>query len=166
MFNPKTDRIRMLAKLFPELIIELNRIFSTSTNIYIDWQNVIHWQNKLGFHIHFVRLKQFLDSFDSIRAVNIYTGTSESSKESIKQISELRSSGYTLSTKAVKLIRISIDTSNTSTNSTVILSNFIKKNFISIMDSASIEHLTEDLQNSTEKVFFTLRRENAILMLK
>ena len=46
MFNPKTERIKKLAELFPKVISELENIFGKSANIYIDWQNVIHWQEK------------------------------------------------------------------------------------------------------------------------
>ena len=57
MFTPQTDRIKKLAELFPNIIIELEKILSVETNIYLDWQNIIHWQEKLGWHIHTKRLK-------------------------------------------------------------------------------------------------------------
>ena len=42
MFNPKTERIKKLTKLFPKLISELEGIFGESANIYIDWQLVLY----------------------------------------------------------------------------------------------------------------------------
>ena len=60
MFAPKTERIAKLAGLFPDVVAELDRIFTAPTNIYIDWQNVIHWQDRLGWHFDAKRLKQFL----------------------------------------------------------------------------------------------------------
>ncbi|MDP3052975.1 MAG: hypothetical protein Q8N22_03465 [bacterium] len=59
MFNPKIERIKKLAELFPRVISELENIFGKSANIYIDWQNVIHWQEKLGWHFNIRRMKQF-----------------------------------------------------------------------------------------------------------
>ena len=63
MFVAKTPRIQKLAELFPEIVKELEGIFNVPTNVYIDWQNVIHWQNKLGWHIDAKRLKQFFTAF-------------------------------------------------------------------------------------------------------
>lgn len=61
MFKPKTERIKKLAEPFPKVILELEDIFGKSANIYIDWQNVIHWQERLGWHFHLKRMKQFFD---------------------------------------------------------------------------------------------------------
>jgi len=36
MFNPKTERIKKLAELYPDVILELENIFGKSANIYID----------------------------------------------------------------------------------------------------------------------------------
>ena len=57
MFKPKTKRLEGLSKMFPQIIEELEIIFNGPTNIYIDWQNVIHWQEKLGFNIHLGRFE-------------------------------------------------------------------------------------------------------------
>lgn len=75
MFKPKTERIRQLAKEYPERISELGQIFDKSTNIYIDFANVMGWQDRLGWHISLKRLKQLLDSFDTVRDVKFYSGT-------------------------------------------------------------------------------------------
>ena len=50
MFEPRTDRIRELPEIYPERIKELETIFSGRTNVYIDFANVIGWQDKLGLN--------------------------------------------------------------------------------------------------------------------
>ena len=40
--------------------------------LYIDYANVRPWSEKLGWHIELKRLKQFLDSFDTVEAINFY----------------------------------------------------------------------------------------------
>jgi len=145
VFNPKTKRIEKLAKLFPKLMSELESIFGESANVYIDWQNVIHWQEKLGWHFHLKRTKQFFDSFNAIKAVKIYTGTLGGNQESEKQIKELNDSGYAVSTKPVKLMRMSIDVSSIPKDSPAILKSFIKKSLLSKLDIETIEYLNNKL---------------------
>jgi Ca2+-binding EF-hand superfamily protein len=72
MFKPKTDRIRMLAARYPRRIQELERTFDRRTNVYIDFANVRPWATKLGWHVDVKRLKQFLDSFDTINSIKLY----------------------------------------------------------------------------------------------
>jgi hypothetical protein len=72
MFEPKTDRIRALAEKYPQRIEELGRIFDRRTNVYIDFANVKPWATKLGWHVDVKRLKQFLDSFDTVNSTKLY----------------------------------------------------------------------------------------------
>ena len=74
MFKPKTKRIEDIAKEKKEVIAQLESIFNTKTRVYIDYANVRPWSEKLGWHIELKRLKQFLDSFDTVEAVNFYNG--------------------------------------------------------------------------------------------
>ena len=145
MFKPKTERIQQLSQLFPEITKELEDIFNNVSNVYIDWQNVIHWQDKLGWHFSLGRIKQLLDSFDTIKSVKIYTGTLEGNQQSEAQIKEIEENGYLLSTKPVKLMKISIDVSSIPKDSPAILKNFIKKNFISKLDIEAVEYLNNKL---------------------
>ena len=71
LFDPKTKKIAVLSRKFPERIEELEKLFSSPTNVYIDYANVRPWSNKLGWHIELKRLKQFLDSFSQIISVKI-----------------------------------------------------------------------------------------------
>jgi uncharacterized LabA/DUF88 family protein len=145
MFNPKTERIAALAKLFPKVVEELDDIFDSSSNVYIDWQNVLHWQDKLGWHFNLKRLKQFFDSFDTVRSVKIYTGTLDGDEKTVEQIKEINDLGYLLSTKPVKFIKISINVSSIPRESPAILKNFIKKSFRSKLDIETIEYLNNKL---------------------
>ncbi|TSA44055.1 NYN domain-containing protein [bacterium] len=147
MFIPKTDRIRKLATVFPNILKEVDNMFSTPTNVYIDWQNVIHWQDKLGWHISAKRLKQFFDSFDTIRSVSLYTGTLDGNLKSEEDISDLRGYGYRIETKLVKIMPHSIDTSSVPKNSPTLLEPFIKKPFLSVLTIETIEYLNAQLEN-------------------
>lgn len=82
MFKAKTEKIRKLSEYFPNRIDELEKMFSGVTNIYIDYANTRPWANKLGWHIELKRLKQFLDSFNQIKSIKIYSGTLTGDKRS------------------------------------------------------------------------------------
>lgn len=145
MFIPKTDRIKELAIFFPKAIEELNIIFGQPTIVYIDWQNVLHWQEKLGWHFSLKRLKQLFDSFDTIQSAVIYTGTLEGDQRSAEQIKEIEDCGYILSTKPVKLMKISVDVSSIPEDSPAILKSFIKKRFLSKLDIDTVKMLNKKL---------------------
>jgi uncharacterized LabA/DUF88 family protein len=147
MFKAKTERIGKLAELFPDVIAELDRIFVAPTNIYIDWQNVIHWQDRLGWHIDAKRLKQFLDSFDAVEVVSLYTGTLDGDKKSHKNIEDFKEMDYRVETKPVKIMPYSIDASSVPANSPALLQPFIKKPFLSILNLETIEYLNSQLGN-------------------
>ncbi len=82
MFTAKTERIKELAGKYPRRIDELERVLDRPTNVYIDYANVRPWATKLGWHMDLKRLKQFLDSFDTIRAIKLYQGTLAGDPES------------------------------------------------------------------------------------
>ncbi len=67
MFNPKTEKIKILGIYYLNRIKELENLLSGNTNIYIDYANVRPWADKLGWHVELKRLKQFLDSFDNVK---------------------------------------------------------------------------------------------------
>ncbi len=145
MFIPRIKRIEKLAEIFPETIKELEIIFSKKSNVYIDWSNVIHWQEKLGWHIHLKRLKQLLDSFDTIQSVKLYEGTLAGNNLSINSIQDSKNMGYDVRTKPVKLMQISIDTSSIPINSPSLLQSFIKKGLLSKFNLETIEFLNSKL---------------------
>src|SRR5579864_7706936 len=103
MFRAKTARIQELAERYPQRIEELGRIFERRTNVYIDFANVKPWATKLGWHVDLKRLKQFLDSFDSINSIKLYQGTLTGDVESEQFVADVKSYGYDLTTKPVKI---------------------------------------------------------------
>jgi uncharacterized LabA/DUF88 family protein len=129
------------------VVAELDRIFDDSTHIYLDWQNVIHWQDRLGWHIDKKRMKQFLDSFSGVRNVSLYTGTLGGNEKSLEDIEKFRELGYKLETKPVKIMPYSIDASSVPSNSPALLQPFIKKPFLSALTLETIEYLNGQLAN-------------------
>ncbi len=159
MFTPKTKRIEKLAELYPEIISDLECIFDKPTNIYIDWQNVIHWQKKLRWNFDLKRIKRFFDSFDNIKTVKIYTGTLEGNDKSEQNIPDLESWGYVVITKPVKKMKLSVDTSSVSDNSPTLLQQFIKKSLLDTLDISTIISLNKKLSELNEKNILFLTEE-------
>lgn len=147
MFNPKTDKIKMLAAHSAERIRELESIFSSKTNIYIDYANVRPWSTKLGWNVDPKRLKQFLDSFSNIKTIKFYHGTLVGDHDSEKFVSEVKSFGYVVKTKPVKIMRLSIDVSSIPRNSPDILKNFVRAPLLRVLKLEAIEYLNRELSD-------------------
>jgi uncharacterized LabA/DUF88 family protein len=162
MFKPKTERIRQLGEKYPDRMQELERIFSGHTNIYIDYANVRPWANKLGWHLDLKRLKQFLDSFENVKSVKIYHGTLIGDQKSEQLINEIKSAGYELTTKPVKIMRISMDVSSISPESPDILKNFIRAPLLRILKLEVIGLLNNELRalNKQGKLYLEDRKCN------
>lgn len=146
MFDPQTNRIRKLSSHYKKALNELENIFDSKTNIYIDWANVLGWQDKLGWHIDLKRLKQLCDSFNTIHQVRFYCGTLEGNKKSEKFIKDVKDYGYEVITKPVKIMRLSIDVSSISKNSPFLLENFIRKPLLDKFSLETIEFLNSKLE--------------------
>jgi len=146
MFKAKTERIQRLAEKYPQRIQELERVFDRRTNVYIDFANVKPWATKLGWHVDLRRLKQFLDSFDSIKSIRLYHGTLIGDVESEQFVREVKSYGYDLTTKPVKIMRLSIDVSSIPANSADILKNFIRAPLLKTLTLEAVEYLNNQLR--------------------
>lgn len=151
MFKPKTERIKQLAEKYSDKISELEKIFDKSTNIYIDWGNVFEWQDRLGWHISLKRLKQLLDSFDTVREVKFYKGTLRGDKESEDFIEETKSYHYIVITKPVKIMNLSIDVSSIPSSSPEILKQFIREALLKKLNIETIEFLNARLKELNER---------------
>lgn len=145
MFIAKTDKITSLSKLYPEAITQLESIFDKPSNVYIDFANVFRWADKLGWHIDLERLKQFFDSFDTIQHIRFYNGTAPHDQLSERIINQATNHGYSVKTKPVKKMRLSIDVSGITSDSPTILQNFIKKPLLKKLDIETIEFLNAKL---------------------
>lgn len=146
MFRAKTDRIRELADKYPRRIEELERVFDRRTHVYIDFANVKPWATKLGWHVDLKRLKQFLDSFDSINSIKLYQGTLTGDAESEQFVREAKSYGYEVTTKPVKIMKLSIDVSSIPADSPDILKNFVRAPLLKTLTLEAIEYFNNQLR--------------------
>ncbi len=151
MFSAKTKRIKNIAKNKREVISQLDDIFGTKTRIYIDYANVRPWSEKLGWHIDLKRLKQFLDSFSKIKAINFYNGYLEGNERSEREKTETENCKYILRTKPVKIINFSINASSISPDSTVLLNQFIRRALLKRYEIATIEYLNKRFKDMNKK---------------
>ncbi len=151
MFTPKTERIENIANDKKGVIGQLESIFSAKTRVYIDYANVRPWSEKLGWHIELKRLKQFLDSFDTIEAVNFYNGYLAGNERSEKEKTEAEDNKYFLRTKPVKIMELSIDVSSILPDSTVLVSQFIRRALLKKYEITTIEYLNERFKDMNKK---------------
>ena len=151
MFTPKTERIKNIAKNKQEIIGQLDSIFGAKTRVYIDYANVRPWSEKLGWHIELKRLKQFLDSFDTVEAVNFYNGYLAGNERSEKEKTEAENNKYFLRTKPVKIMKLSIDVSSILPDSTVLVSQFIRRALLKKYEITTIEYLNERFKDMNRK---------------
>lgn len=151
MFAPKTERIENVAKEKQDVIRQLESIFVAKTRVYIDYANVRPWSVKLGWHIDLKRLKQFLDSFDAIEAVNFYNGYLAGNERSEKEKTEAENCKYILRTKPVKMMKFSIDASSVLPDSTVLLDQFVRRALLRKYEVGTIEYLNERFTDMNKK---------------
>ena len=155
MFIPKTGKIEDIAKDKQEVVTQLNDIFGGKTRVYIDYANVRPWSNKLGWHIELKRLKQFLDSFDTVEAVNFYNGYLAGNERSEKEKTEAENCKFVLRTKPVKIMRFSIDVSSVLPDSTVLLNQFMSRALLKNYNISTIEYLNEIFKEMNKRgVYF------------
>lgn len=151
MFNPKTVRIENIAKDKQEVIKQLNDLFRAKTRVYIDYANVRPWSEKLEWHIDLKRLKQFLDSFDTIEAINFYNGYLAGDERSEREKSEAENYKYILRTKPVKIMNFSIDAARIPPDSTALLDRFVRRALLRKYEVGTIEYLNERFKDMNKK---------------
>lgn len=157
MFKPKTERIKNIADNKQVVIKQLENIFSAKTRIYIDYANVRPWSTKLGWHIDLRRLKQFLDSFNTVEAINFYNGYLAGDQRSEKEKTEVENSKYILRTKPVKIMNFSINASSISNDSTSLLDQFVKRALLRKYEIGTIEYLNERFGDMNKKGEFYIQ---------
>jgi len=151
MFTPKTEKIKKIAENKQAVISQLEGIFGAPTRVYIDYANVRPWSGKLEWHIDLKNLKQFLDSFDTIEAVDFYNGYIEGDKKSEREIKEVENQKYIVRTKPVKIMRFSIDASSIPTDSTALLDQFIRRALLRKYEIGTIEYLNDRFRDMNRK---------------
>ena len=86
------------------------------------------------------RLRQLLQCFDTINEIKLYYGTIAGNAASENRIEKLKKLGYTVVTKPVKLIRLSVDVSSlSSSTATDILRNFVPHELLRQLKVESVE---------------------------
>lgn len=144
MFDPKTEKIGLLAKDHPAVIAELSTLLEDPVHMYIDYANVRPWSERLHWHIDMKRLKQFLGSFSTIHDVKFYCGTLEGDERSEQDVSSAKEIGYTVRTKPVKIMQLSVNASSLSgTTDTSLLKKFVRKALLRRWTGEVIEYLNK-----------------------
>lgn len=151
MFTPKTEKIRKIAVENQKTIEQLEQLFGNSTRIYIDYANVRPWSTKLRWHINLRRLKQFLDSFDTMGTVHFYGGYIEGNERSEKEVAEVENLKYVVRSKPVKILRLSIDVSSVPSDSTALLKPFIRQALLRKYEVSTVEYLNERFRDMNKK---------------
>lgn len=156
MFYPKTEKIEeiCLEDNGKKVINELKNLLSGNINMYIDYANVRPWSRYLKWHIDLKRLNQFLNSFDNIKSIKIYSGTLIGDKNSERITKEMCKFGYDLKTKPVKIMRFPIDATSTSPQSTNLLNQFIKSCLIKKYKIPTIEYLNNKFKELNNEGFY------------
>lgn len=151
MFTPKTERIGNLVADKAAVITGLEKLFDGSVRMYIDYANVRPWSTRLGWHVDLKRLKQFLDSFDTIEAVNFYGGYLAGDERSEQEIKDVEQHKYVVRTKPVKIMQFPIDASSVPADSTALLDQFIKRSLLRRYEVSTIEYLNERFRDMNKK---------------
>lgn len=151
MFAPKTEKIENIAKDKQVVVNRLDNIFGAKTRVYIDYANVRPWSEKLRWHIDLKRLKQFLDSFSTIEAINFYNGYLAGDERSEKEKTEAEDCKYILRTKPVKILKFSINASSVPADSTVIVKQFIRRALLRKYEVGTIEYLNQRFADMNKK---------------
>lgn len=151
MFTPKTTKISDIATNKPDTIRELEVLFGASVRMYIDHANVRPWSTRLGWHVDLKRLKQFLDSFDVIEAVNFYGGYLEGDNRSEQEIKIAEKHKYVVRTKPVKIMQFPIDASSVPKDSTALLDQFVKRSLLRKYEVSTIEYLNERFHDMNKR---------------
>ena len=160
MFNTNNRRVEALGSIFKERTDELDALFNGPTVVYIDWANVIHWQDKVDWHFHLQRIKQFLDAFDQVKKVRLYCGTLEGNQRSESQVREAsEKDGYEVCTKSVKLMNWSIDVSSIPVDSPEILKSFLRKSLLQKIDIETVGFLNSKLKTFNQQGVLALEEK-------
>jgi uncharacterized LabA/DUF88 family protein len=129
----------------------LDQIFGLRNVSYVDWGNVKNWSHRLGWHVCEGRLRQLIDSFSGPTVAKLYYGTLAGDAISEAFIQTVRSRGYDLHTKPVKLIRLPIDVSSVSAESPDIIKNFVSPRLLNTLSVEMIKELNDHLRDLNNK---------------
>lgn len=81
------------------------------TLVIIDWANVYGWQKSLDWRVSPRKLYSYLRRYKEIEEIRFYFGT-DKHKKSIKFLQEVRQIGFTVVSKNVKYVPVTLDKSH------------------------------------------------------
>jgi uncharacterized LabA/DUF88 family protein len=110
----------------------------------IDWANVFGWFNNLRWEIDPKKLYQYLKSYPQITDIRFYFGVEKGNKKSEEFQKKIKKIGYTLITKELKWVPVSLD----------------KAHFKKFLDE--LFKITDGLEKSNSKIATKLRKLPAI----
>ncbi len=141
---------------------DLETIFGTRVAVYIDYANIYHWRKKLGWQFDIRRMKQFLDSFDSIEKTYFYQWTLVGDLLSESFVKKAGEYGYISRTKPVKIMKLSINASSIPDNSPALLDQFLSRSILRELSVSDIEYFNRRLStlNQSGKEFVEERKCN------
>ena len=79
--------------------------------VFVDWANVYGWRNRLNKEIDPHQLYRYLKEYKQIQDIRFYSGLDKHPK-SKQFLREIKKIGFTVVSKEVKYIPVSIDTSH------------------------------------------------------
>lgn len=161
MFKPKTFPLQHFATALPERIASLEAVLTDKTIVYIDYGNVRGWKRRLGWEIDLKKLKDLFESFGVID-VRFYFGTIAGDSGSERFMTAVHRMGYTMRTKRLKKMLLSIDVTSISRQSPDILNNFINQTLLKNLRVEAIEYLNDELRemNKTGKTSLECWKSN------
>jgi uncharacterized LabA/DUF88 family protein len=80
------------------------------TLVLIDWANVYGWQESLNWEISPKKLYAYLNRYKQIRRIRFYFGR-DKHKKSVNFLQQVKNSGFTVVTKDVKYVPVTLDKS-------------------------------------------------------
>lgn len=151
MFKAKTFALDFAAKNHAARVSSLEPLLTDRTIVYIDFGNVREWRKRLNWEIDLQKLKDFLDSF-GVKEVRFYFGTVPGDDKANRFMTFVHKCGYTIRTKRVKKMHLSIDVSRSpQPHSRDILECFIDKNLLNRLSRAAIACLHNELKTMNGK---------------
>jgi len=79
------------------------------TSVIIDWANVHGWFDKLKWEVDEKKLFKYLRTYKQIKDIRFYFGVEKGNKKSEEFQKKIKKIGYTLITKEVKWVPVTID---------------------------------------------------------
>lgn len=141
---------------------DLRKLLTEKTHVYIDYANTRRSCERLGWRIDLEKLRDLLDSLGTVLSKKFYFGTMVGDSASEGFMKRVRRIGFEVKTKPVKLMRLSINASSISEQSTDILKSFVDETLLRSLKVEAIQYLNRQLRdlNRQGNLFLEKRKCN------